>query len=328
MPMPVRSHTANKVREPVSFVQARCRSGCSARKRSVSVFCSAEKDRGASRAVVILPGLGNSSGDYTALSTLLTDRGLHVETASVARIDWMRNAAGLRYRAYWTGNLKPRPTVDWYLNRVEAAMDSAKRAVDGGPVTLLGHSAGGWLGRLFLLEFGTAGVDRFVSLGSPHNPPPKGAPGVIDQTRGILTWMEDSCPGAFHDDVEYTSVAGKFLKGATFTGSGGDGAVTFNQRVVGAGYQQVCGSAEVWGDGVVPVPAALLEGSAQVVLDGVYHSPLGAVEPKEPAPPGAQPAARPWYGSVGVIDQWLGSVTGERAMEPDNASALDTTRLP
>lgn len=45
--------------------------------------------------------------------------------------------------------------------------------------------AGGWLGRVYLLDFGTAGIDQFVSLGSPHLPPPAG---VIDQTRGILTW--------------------------------------------------------------------------------------------------------------------------------------------
>lgn len=49
--------------------------------------------------------------------------------------------------------------------------------------------AGGWLGRVFLLDFGAAsnGIDQFVSLGSPHLPPP---PGVIDQTRGILTWVQ------------------------------------------------------------------------------------------------------------------------------------------
>ena len=41
---------------------------------------------------------------------------------------------------------------------------------------------------------------------------------------------------------------------------------------------QVCGEAAVWGDGIVPVPAAHLDGATQVDLDGVYHSPLGAAE--------------------------------------------------
>ena len=58
--------------------------------------------------------------------------------------------------------------------------------------------AGGWLGRVYLLDWGTAGVDRYVSLGSPHLPPPAG---VVDQTRGILTACSDMCPGAYHSSV-------------------------------------------------------------------------------------------------------------------------------
>lgn len=50
-------------------------------------------------------------------------------------------------------------------------------------------------------DFGSAGVDRFVTLGSPHNPPPKDIPGVIDQTRGILNWVQENCPGAFQSNV-------------------------------------------------------------------------------------------------------------------------------
>ena len=60
-----------------------------------------------------------------------------------------------------------------YLNRIEAAVNGLKRETDGAPVTLLAHSAGGWLGRLYLLGFGTAGIDRLVSIGSPHQPPPQ-----------------------------------------------------------------------------------------------------------------------------------------------------------
>ncbi len=37
--------------------------------------------------------------------------------------------------------------VDWYLHRVQQAVEEAKRATDGAPMTLLAHSAGGWLGR-------------------------------------------------------------------------------------------------------------------------------------------------------------------------------------
>lgn len=137
------------------------------------------------RAIIILPGLGNNSSDYSKLSFLLQQRNnAHVEIPSISRLDWARNAAGLLDKNYWTGNLSPRPTVDWYLERIEAAVQSARTTLPDAPITLLAHSAGGWLGRLFLLDFDRSNIDRFVSLGSPHLPPPDG---VIDQTRGILS---------------------------------------------------------------------------------------------------------------------------------------------
>ena len=37
-----------------------------------------------------------------------------VEVASVNRLDWARNAAGLTDVNWWRGTLSPRPTVDWY----------------------------------------------------------------------------------------------------------------------------------------------------------------------------------------------------------------------
>ncbi len=42
---------------------------------------------------------------------------------------------------------------------------------------------------------------------------------------------------------------------------------------------QVCGDPEVWGDFIVPVPAAHLPGATNLDLDGVFHSPLGGQLP-------------------------------------------------
>lgn len=61
--------------------------------------------------------------------------------------------------------------------------------------------AGGWLGRVWMLDFGVTGIDRYITLGSPHAPPPPGVEGVVDQTRGILNWCSDACPGAHHPEV-------------------------------------------------------------------------------------------------------------------------------
>lgn len=48
---------------------------------------------------------------------------------------------------------------------------------------------------------------------------------------------------------------GRFIQGAPLLGPG-----TWQQRVVGAGYKQVCGDATAWGDGVVPVPSGTVWG--------------------------------------------------------------------
>lgn len=58
---------------------------------------------------------------------------------------------------------------------------------------------------------------------------------VMDQTRGILTYVEQNCPGRFHSSIEYVTVAGKYIKGAGLRDKG----ASIPQKVVGAGYQQV-----------------------------------------------------------------------------------------
>ena len=48
---------------------------------------------GCRRGVVVLPGLGNASGDYDELVEQLEERNYSVGVAKVARYDWLRNAA-------------------------------------------------------------------------------------------------------------------------------------------------------------------------------------------------------------------------------------------
>jgi len=235
--------------------------------------------------VVLAPGLGNESGDYDALVERLSAKGASVAVAEVARVDWLRNAAGLADIAYWRGTLSPMPTVSWYLERMEAAVAKAKAESGAEKVVLLGHSAGGWLSRVFLHENGAADVSRVVTLGSPLRPAPTDVPGVIDQTRGIATWIEENCdaPGS---SPPFVCVASKYIRGADSPGDG------FSNFLIGQGYKQVCGEANVWGDGITPLSHAHLDGALNITLDGVYHSPLGAAE------------GRLWYGDDGIFDQW------------------------
>ena len=76
---------------------------------------------------------------------------------------------------------------------------------------------------------------------------------------------------------------------------------TLVEKFVGLGYKQVYGSAEVWGDGITPVPVGSLDGAKCVDIDGVYHSPLGASED------------RPWYGSTEILDEWVDFLAPPRA---------------
>lgn len=61
-----------------------------------------------------------------------------------------------------------------YLKKVDDALCLTDKQTGGGPVTILAHSAGGWLGRVYLLGFGHQDrIQKFISLGSPHLPPSK-----------------------------------------------------------------------------------------------------------------------------------------------------------
>jgi hypothetical protein len=92
------------------------------------------------RGVLILPGLANNAADYAELAENLRQRGLAAQVVQVGRADWGRNAAALTDSNWWKGTLRPRPAVNWYLERVETALDDLKRQVDGAPITLLCHS--------------------------------------------------------------------------------------------------------------------------------------------------------------------------------------------
>ncbi|KAJ4910637.1 alpha/beta-Hydrolases superfamily protein [Raphanus sativus] len=279
------------------------------------------------RPAVILPGLGNNSGDYKKLEVTLGEYGVPSVVAAVSRLDWFRNAAGLVDPAYWRGTLRPRPVLDWYLKRIDDAVREANELAQGKGLSLIGHSAGGWLARVYMEEYGNADISLLLTLGTPHLPPPRGLSGVIDQTRGLLYYVEENCAKAVYTpELRYVCIAGRYIRGAPLVDKAGenldsevtvgiDGGETiselaiasnktgdsqvssgpgFRARFVGQGYKQVCGRADVWGDGVVPEVSAHLEGALNVSFEGVYHSPVGSDD-----------ETRPWYGSPVIAKEWI-----------------------
>lgn len=148
-------------------------------------------------------------------------------------------------------------------------------------VTLVGHSAGGVMGRLYLSPRpflghtfnGLSRVSHLVTLGSPHG-----------NVRGahLRRWVDRTLPGAyFSPEVTYTTVCGKAIQG--------DGRGDARARLVHFLYRYLCGRGDEWGDGIVPLPSAQLEGAVNLVLEGVSHAPVGG---------------RRWYGSPHVVREW------------------------
>lgn len=270
--------------------------------------------------IILLPGFGNCSADYSApfgneeagIAAALKRRGFKVYVLPLERKDWFKVARALLTRAYWSGSSTTTPGYSWYLERVAALVDQARRETGSQQVDLVAHSAGGWLARAFLgqVEYreglnasadtlGSADLEphpavrALVTLGSPHTPPPPEK--VKDMTGGALTWVDATWPGAFFagQGVAYVAVAGRAVRGNKEADRR-----TLSGYASGS-YQQVCGEGDgTVGDAVVPLSSALLAGAEQVVLDGVFHS-MSRVRTFN------EPTDVPWYGSEQVVDAWL-----------------------
>jgi pimeloyl-ACP methyl ester carboxylesterase len=172
----------------------------------------------------------------------------------------------------------------YLLRKLDQAVMEAADSTSQGEVVIMGHSIGGVLARIYLLEnpftgvkfSGSKAVSRLITLGSPHS-----NKGGITRGGLITRWIKNNYPrGTNIPGVRYTSVAGKFLFG--------DLSGSTKQHWVYRNYKSVSGKGNVWGDGLIPVDCALLGGSEKIVLDGVSH---------------AQIFGKPWYGDAQVMEK-------------------------
>lgn len=238
--------------------------------------------------VIILPGLGNAASDYEKLAEKLRQRGhTSVIIAPIQRWQWILNVRGFFTAEYWQSKLTPSPILDWYLTCIQSTIDellsvtpSASPASTDKAISILGHSAGGWLARVYLSQNPTLKVSSLVTLGTPHTAPPEG---VIDQTRGLLTYVANKCGIAGQVD-NFTCVAGQGTQGMNF----GKGSIS--EYVAYISYAAVCGQGDVDGDGVTPLQAACAPGADEVVVCKCEHSML--TSPSN------------WYGSDHIIPEW------------------------
>jgi triacylglycerol esterase/lipase EstA (alpha/beta hydrolase family) len=222
---------------------------------------------------VILPGYLESAIAYRSLEQSLQNLGFPTVTVPLRRRDWLPTLGG-----------RPVTPILWQLDRTVKQILQQHNASQ---INLIGHSAGGWISRIYIGEkpyfakrrdlkpslWGASSlVATLVTLGTPH----------ISQerwTRWNLDFVTNNYPGAFYKNVHYVCVAGKTIFGERRRGS----------WLAYSSYQLTCGKGDTWGDGITPIEAAHLEGAENIVIEGVKHSPR---------------SQGIWYGSPEALKVW------------------------
>ncbi len=175
---------------------------------------------------------------------------------------------------------------------IKAASLMSEDLAEGAPLLVIGHSAGGLVGRLLTApepfpgrRFGAASrIGALVTLGSPHNVT-TGA-GVGRRVSVLAAAIADQhVPGAYHSpSVGYVSVGSRAIVA--------DPIGTGQERVSYRLYRSILGPAAgvgTPGDGLVPTASALLAGARHIVLEDAVHGPG---------------SGGPWYGTDEQMDGW------------------------
>ena len=238
--------------------------------------------------VLVAPGFLTMPGWYDALAASLRGRGVaDVVVAPVYTPDWILAAAR---------GLGPITT------RVgRALLEACARSADspasrGAPVLYVGHSAGGLIGRLLTSPepfegrtLNAAGrIGALVTVGTPNATHPERGSGRWGRRVGEAgaRFAERHVPGAmFAPTTGYVSVASTLLVGRREPADA-------RERFLRGLYEDVYPQPDldaVAGDGLIPVAAALLPGSRQVVLADAIHGPSRRVA---------------WYGTDTSLDAW------------------------
>jgi pimeloyl-ACP methyl ester carboxylesterase len=240
----------------------------------------------ADQPIVIFGGFLSADRIYFALrETLAALTSQHVSVVQTRSLDWLPSVS----------------QVGWFtlLRKLDRAVRAAAQISATGKITLIGHSAGGVLSRLYLSPrpfYGEAfrgyrRVSHLITLGSPHH-----NRGGLTRGGYMAQWIEQHYPGAaFAPLVTYTAVAGKSQRG--------DQHGTPRERMAYRTYHSISGQGDEWGDGLLPTSAALLRGARHITLDGVAHFSIFGDE---------------WYGSEMVVPLWwkMSQEQHERANPP------------
>lgn len=222
---------------------------------------------------VILPGYLENATAYRTLEQSLQQLGFPTVTVPLKKRNWLVTLGGR--------------SVTPIVEKLDCTVKKVLQQYSTTQINLIGHSAGGWISRIYLGEKPYSGRDRvnalswsaypwvatLVTLGTPHMSQER-------WTRWNLDFVNQNYPGAFYQQVRYVCVAGKSIFGEKSRGS------WFSR----SSYQLTCGQGDTWGDGITPISAAHLAGAENLTIEGVLHSPK---------------SSGTWYGSPDVLDVWV-----------------------
>jgi pimeloyl-ACP methyl ester carboxylesterase len=229
--------------------------------------------------VVILGGFLITAEAYESMAESLKHKGIcNVLVVPMSRLDWLLTIWRFGWRRV--------------LDRVDDIVKHVQHHSLSGKVTLIGHSSGGVMLRLYLSDepfegriyAGSKRCDRLVTLGSPHQ---------AVRATPLRAMVDRRFPGCHESDVDYVAIAGKLDL------SSGN-ASAFSRRSAKASYQRAIDDEGCLGDGLVPVESALLTGARSLIQDDTAHGGLfGDI----------------WYASTRRLEAWWDFVVGSESSQ-------------
>lgn len=219
--------------------------------------------------VLILGGFLITDEAYTSLASWIqNNQGSIVRVVPTSKFDWL-----LTSWAFGWSRL---------LDRVDSIVQELQSISNTGKVTLIGHSSGGVMLRLYLgdqpflgrVYSGYKSCNRLITLGSPHQ---------AVRATPLRAHVNTLYPACFYaDHVDYFSTAGRLSLDSS-------NASHFAKYTAANSYRSISDDPLLQGDGLVPVSSALLAQSRDLVLNDTAHGGLFGTT---------------WYGSIERIEQW------------------------